>query len=130
MKEDVKEAHKKIVLKLHLDKNQNNQEKATELFKASNTTYQNSKSITTPKGHRWANQAAPQPYHTNFQFNLTYYILNFCGQNEPSTENTARRSNKARKWIVGTQRNTRGVCGFGGKKTRQAEPQRIGAPPP
>ena len=40
-KEEVEAAYKKMVLKLHLDKNKNNQEKATELFKQLNSAYEN-----------------------------------------------------------------------------------------
>ena len=78
-KEDVKVAFEKMVLKLHIDKNKNNQETTTDLFKALNTTYRNWKCNAAHARQGGRNQAAPQPYHTNFQFNATYFTLNFCG---------------------------------------------------
>ena len=40
-KEEVKAAYKKVFLRLHPDKNQNNQKRATELFKQLNAEYEN-----------------------------------------------------------------------------------------
>ena len=76
-KEDVKAAYKKMVLKLHPNKNKNNQEKAMELFNALNTANQNWKGDMAQTWQGGGNQAAPQPHHTNFQFNPTYCRLNF-----------------------------------------------------
>ena len=88
--------YKKMVLRLHPDKNKNNQEKATDLFNRLNSAYENWRSNGTTAGHRGNNQPAPQPHYTNFLFNPTYLGSNFCGQNELHGE-TPRPSNKAEK---------------------------------
>ena len=76
-KEEVKAVYKKMVLKLHLDKDKNNREKATELFKRLNSAHENRRNNGTPAGQVWNNQPAPQPHYTNFQFNPTYFRSNF-----------------------------------------------------
>ena len=96
-KEEVKAAYKKMVLKLHLDKNKNNQEKATELFKRLNPAYKKWRSNGTPAGQGGNNQSAPQPHHTNFQFNPTYFRSNFCGQNEPQRETPQQAQHLSRE---------------------------------
>ena len=56
------------------------------MFKALNTAYENWNGNAAQAGQRGRNQAAPQPYHTTFQFNPTYFRSNFCRQNEPCRE--------------------------------------------
>ena len=70
-KEEVKAAYKKMVLKLHPDKNKNNQEKATELFQWLNPAYENWRSNGTPAGQGGNNQSAPQPHYTNLLHKLS-----------------------------------------------------------
>ena len=91
-KEDVKAAYKKMVLKLYPDHSKNNHEKATELFEALNTTYQNRKGNTARTRQGGENQATPQPYHTHIQFNPTYSRSNFCGQNKPPPQQAQQQS--------------------------------------
>ena len=79
-----------MVLKLHPDKNKNNQEKATELFKRLNSAYENWRSNRTPAGQGGNNQSAPQPHYTKFQFNPTHFRSKCCGQNEPHGETPQR----------------------------------------
>ena len=74
-KEEVKAAHKKMVLKLHLDKNKNNQEIATELFRRLNSAYEKWRSNTTPAGQGGNNQPAPQPHNHTQIFSSTRHTL-------------------------------------------------------
>ena len=62
-----------MVLKLHPYKNRNNQEKATELFKALNTTYQNWKGNTAKTGHGGGGGKPPHNHTT--QTSVQPYIL-------------------------------------------------------
>ena len=102
-KEEVKAANKKMVLRLHPDKNKNNQEKATELFKRLNSAYENSRSNKTIAGQGGNNQLAPQPHYTNFEFNPTYFRSNFCRQNELHGETPQRARQPSREEDRGDQ---------------------------
>ena len=76
-----------MVLNLHLDKNKNKQEKATELFKRLSSAYENWRSNGTPAGQVGNNQ---HHNHTTTLHKLSVQpdtlTSNFCGQNEPQRE--------------------------------------------
>ena len=121
-----------MVLKLHPDKNKNDQEKATELFKRLNSAYENWWSNGTPARQGGNNQSAPQPHHTNFQFNPTYFRSYFCGQNEPHRETPQQAQQQSRDEDRKDQgaEYTWSSWLWGARKSRRAEPQPTGAPPP
>ena len=102
-KEEGKAAHKKMVLRLHPDKNKNNKEKAIDLFKRLNRAYENRRSTGTPAGHGGNNPPAPQPHHTNFQFNPTCFRSNCRGQNEPHRETPQRAQRQSKEEDRGGQ---------------------------
>ena len=78
------------------------------------------------------NQSAPQPHHTNFQFNPTYFRSNFCGQNEPHRE-TPQRAQQQSQEEDGKDQGAEYTWSswlWGARKSRRAEPQPTGTPPP
>ena len=121
-----------MVLTLHPDKTKNNQEKATELFKQLITAYENRRSNGTQAGQGGNNQPAPQPHHTIFQFNPTFFRLKVCGQNEPHKETPQRAQQQSREEDRGNQglEQTWSSWLWITRKSRGAEPRPIGTPPP
>ena len=112
--EEVKVVYKKMELKLHADKNKNNEEKALQLFKRLNSPYENWRSSGTPAGQGGNNQRTPQPHYTNFQLNPTYFRSNFCGQNESHRETPQHAQQQSENRIEGAKgQNTRGARGRG-----------------
>ena len=78
------------------------------------------------------NQPAPQPHYTNFQLNPIYFRWNLCGQNEPHGKTPQRAQQQSREEDRGDQggEHTWSLWLWGARKSRRAEPQPTGAPPP
>ena len=117
MKQNLKAADKKMVLKLHPNRNKNNQEKATELFKALNIAYQMWKGNTARTRRRGGNPLFPLSAHNHTQtFSSTVHTTNqfFAGRMSCAKRPHNRPSNNGWKRIVGTEiRNTHGGRGCG-----------------
>ena len=111
-------------LRLHPDKNQNNQKRATELFKQLNAEYENWKRTIAQAEQRGRTQTAQGTYPMNFQFNPTYFESNFCGQQEPEGGVPQQAQQHSRVEENGKQESERTWISWlwGTRKNRQTEP--------